>query len=141
MVTKSKPVLYFAHPVNVYDTDLERALLACIAERFPAYRILNPNAPEHAAGYAAKGMRHFFEDILPQCDLCVLLAFPDRQIGKGVYAEAEQLHDGCNPVWEILPSGEFLTWAPNPARMLTVEETRARIRMPDGKTMRPYEGE
>jgi hypothetical protein len=138
MTTKRQPVLYFAHPVNVYDTELERALLACIAERFPEYRILNPNAPEHAAGYKAKGMQYFLEGILPQCDLCVLLAFPDRYIGKGVYAEAEQLHAGCNPVWEILPDGTFLTWAPNPARMLTVEATRARIRMPDGKTPRPY---
>lgn len=138
MTMKSEPVLYFAHPVNVYDTDLERTLLGRIAERFPDCRLLNPNAPEHAAGYKAMGMAYFLEEILPQCDICVLLAFPDRKIGKGVYSEASQLHDGCCQVWEILPDGSFLAWTPDPTRQLSVEETRARIRLPDGKTLRPF---
>jgi hypothetical protein len=134
----SKPKLYFAHPINVYDTELERALLECLAQRFPGYEIINPNAPEHAAGYQAKGMAYFLEDILPKCDECVLLAFRDGMIGKGVYAEAEQLHAICCPVWEILPDGlTFKTWAPNPARRLSVEDTRERIRNPD-RTPKPY---
>lgn len=137
-MTPQHPILYFAHPVNTYDTELERVLLARIHERFPGCHILNPNGPEHAAGYEAKKMRYFFEDILPRCGLCVLLAFSDGKIGKGVYGEAEQMHAAACPTWEILPDGAFLAWSPDPARMLTVEETRARIRLPDGKTIRPY---
>lgn len=127
-----EPVLYFAHPINVYDTELEAGLLVRIAERFHGRRILNPNAPEHDAGYKRKGMAYFIDDILPGCDEGVLLAFRDGMIPAGVYKEAEKLHDACCPVWEVLPDGTFKTWAPNPARCLTVEETRARIRMPDG---------
>lgn len=137
-MTHRTPVLYFAHPVNVYDTDLERFLLARIAERFPDYRILNPNAPEHAAGYAAKGMAYFLDDVLPTCQACVLLAFRDGLIGKGVYDEACLIHGKGGPVSEILPGGALLSWSPDPSRRLTVDETRARIRLPDGKTPRPY---
>lgn len=133
----SKPRLYFAHPINVYGTDLEAALLERIAERYPDHEIVNPNAPEHDAGYKAKGMAYFLEDILPKCDECVLLAFRDGKIGKGVYAEAEALHAIGNPVWEILSSGDFFTWAPNPSRCLTVDDTRARIRHLD-RTTKPY---
>lgn len=137
-MTPLKPALYFAHPVNVYDTELERFLLARLTERFPQHRLLNPNMPMHAAGYQAKGMRYFLEDILPECEACALLAFPDGKIGKGVYTEAAQLHDEGRPVWEILPDGAVAPWTPDPTRQLTVEETRARVRLPDGKTLRPY---
>jgi hypothetical protein len=133
----SKPKLYFAHPINVYDTTLEQTLLMLIEERFPGYEIVNPNAPEHTEGYRAQGMSYFFQEVLPGCDACVLLAFPDGKIGKGVYNEAEKLHEICGVVWEILPSGEFKTWAPNLLRCLMVSETRARIRYPDG-TIKPY---
>lgn len=137
MATRSDPVLYFAHPINVYDTDLERALLARIAERFPGRSIRNPNTPEDDAAYKAKGMRHFIDDVLPSCDEGVLLAFRDGMIPAGVYAEAERLHDACCPVWEVLVDGTFKTWAPNPARRLTVDQTRARIRDADRKLL-PY---
>jgi hypothetical protein len=132
-----RSVLYFAHPVNVYDTHLERRLLAHIAARFPDSRILNPNAPEHDAGYKTKGMAYFLEDILPGCGECVVLAFLDGKIGKGVYAEAEQLHKAGCPVWEITILGGFIAWAPDPSRCLTLEETRERIRDEAGNT-RPY---
>ena len=48
-----RPTLYFAHPVNVYGTELESNLLARIVGEFPGYDIVNPNAPQHLAGYKA----------------------------------------------------------------------------------------
>lgn len=135
-----KPYLYFAHPINVYDTELERALLAQITERFSGYEILNPNAPEHSAGYRAEGMGYFLRKVLPRCDAGVLLAFRDRMIGKGVFAEGLQLFVSWpyRPVWEIDLDGlPWTFWIPDSNRCLSVDETRARIRYPDG-SIRPY---
>jgi hypothetical protein len=135
-------VLYFAHPINTYGTDLEEALLQRIAQKFNGCRIVNPSAPEHQAkylAYMAKGAKEmdYFIELAMGCDECVLLAFRDRMIGAGVYKEAAEMHrHGC-PVWEILPSGEFFTWAPDPARRLSVEATIARIRLPDLRPL-PY---
>lgn len=140
--------IYFAHPINTYGTDLEEALLRRIAERFPGWRIVNPGDREHQAAFEArmaKGAKEmdYFIDLVNACDLCVVLAFPDGMIGAGAYKEAAEMHARACPVWEVLPDGTFLTWAPNPARFLTIEATKARIRMPDpadpGKTVtRPY---
>jgi len=134
----SKPKLYFAHPINVYNTELEAELLAVITDMFgETYAILNPNGPEHDAGYKAKGMKYFLEDVVPECEACVLLAFRDGKIGKGVYAEAETLYNAGCEVWEILPESLFNLWSPNPDRCLSVEQTRERIRNPD-RSPKPY---
>jgi hypothetical protein len=133
----SKPKLYFAHPINAYDTELEQALLQRIAERFPDYEIINPNSPEHAAGYRAQGMTYFLNDILPKCDACVLLAFRDGMIGKGVYAEAATSYLCGHQVWEIFPDGTVHYWRLWSSRCLSVEDTRAHIHHPDG-TIKPY---
>lgn len=132
-----KPKLYFAHPINTYNTKLERFLLAKIAERFPEYEIVNPNAPEHYAGYKARGMDYFTQDVLRGCKVCVFLAFRDGKIGRGVFTEVMTI------VWchlralEIEPDGVIKDWTPDYSRRLTVEETRARIRNPDDSP-KPY---
>lgn len=155
--------IYFAHPINTYGTDLEEALIQMIARRFHGRHIVNPGSPEHQAKFeaymaaGAKEMDYFIDLIERECDELILLAFPPTAevrppgpspnggIGAGVYLEAAKAHGWAHPVWEIIPSGEIYTWAPNPSRMLTIDETRARIRMPDpsdpeGKRMitRPY---
>ena len=134
-----KPQLYFAHPINSYDTELERILLAQIRERFTGYEILNPNAPEHFAGYRAEGMAYFLRRVLPSCEAGALLAFRDRMIGTGVFAEALKLFVSWprRPVWEINLEIPWTFWIPDSIRCLTVEETRKRIRNPDGSP-KPY---
>lgn len=143
MSPMSPSYVYFAHPINTYGTDLERALLRSIAEKFNGDIIVNPGSPKHQAkfqAYMASGAKEmdYWMELVRTCDTCVLLAFLDGMIGAGVYKEVSERHAHACPVWEIKSDGTFYTWAPNPARRLTVDETRTRIFMLDGKTPRPY---
>ncbi len=137
--------LYFGHPVNTYNTALEQKLLTAIARGFPTWLIENPNTPEHDEAYkraaaSGSGMTYFFDKVLPACEGGVFLPFRDGKWGKGVYAEAEALYRRGCPVWEIEHATGFCIRLPSlpPASLvLTVEETRARIRNPD-RTPVPY---
>lgn len=142
------PRLYFGHPLNVYGTPLEAKLLAEIESRFPDWAIVNPNRPEHQAGYAEyekthvdkdgkpTGMGYFFEVVLPTCDGGAYLAFRDGMFGRGVFGEAEWQQLRGLPTWEIAPDGTITALgAPiDPARGLTREQTWARL------TDQPFEG-
>jgi hypothetical protein len=93
-----KDVLYFAHPVNTYNTQLEQDMLALIATCFPEMIIENPNQPQHQAGYKewkerckdtpSQGMNYFFDAVLPDCEAgTVALPFLDGRLGAGVAGE------------------------------------------------------
>ena len=135
--------MYFGHPVNVYDTELERFLLRKICEEFPDWAIENPNQKHHAEGYQhykeiGRGMNYYFEEVLPYCDGGIFLPFRDGAWGAGVYGEARALSaQGCG-IWQIDADGvishaSLLTHA----HVLSVEETRARIRDAAGQPI-PY---
>lgn len=90
-----KSVLYFAHPVNTYDTQLEQDMLSLIATCFPEMEIENPNQPQHQKGYVewkerfknspSQGMSYFFDVVLPNCDAgTVALPFLNGRLGAGV---------------------------------------------------------
>ena len=141
-----KKLLYFGHPVNVYGTSLEEGLLAEIGEAFAGWDILNPSGPEHEEGYqrykreGKRGMQYFFQEVLPNCEGGIFLPFLDGMFGKGVAGEAEWLLERNKPVWTISVARECsitrqLLFPEN--RILSVEETRERIRFPDGSS-RPY---
>lgn len=126
--------VYFGHPINTYGTDLEERLLIAIAVRFPGCPVCNPAGPKHQDGYAQyvaagrRGMDYFFEEILPRCQAGVFLAFPDGKWGAGVYAEAAWLAERGHPIWQIDASGAIEPLDLATAEVLSVEETRARVR-------------
>ncbi len=94
-----KPILYFAHPVNTYDTPLEAEILKLIRERFPEVVIENPNQPHHQKAYLEwkkkyqnvvqkSGMTYFYDIVLPKCNYgTIALPFLDEKIGAGVAGE------------------------------------------------------
>jgi hypothetical protein len=131
-------VIYFGHPINVYNTDLERFLLERIQETFPDWTIENPNQLQHSIGYAewqrktGKGMGYYFKTVLPRCHAGVFLPFRDGAWGAGVYDEAEFLLDRGLAVYRITHEGVIGGISFVDVRRLTVEETRDRIRMPNG---------
>lgn len=143
-----KKRLYFGHPINLYDTPLEAELVAEIRRLFPDWEIVNPNSPEHQAGYAAyeqtrkdadgkpTGMGYFFEEVLPTCDGGVHTPFRDGMFGKGVFGEAEWQQQRGLPTWELTHRKALSVLAPpiDPARCLTREQTWARL------TEQPFEG-
>ncbi len=86
--------IYFAHPINTYDTYYEKAALLCLGKFFERLIIENPNQPCHQKGYKAwkkkrgNGMRYFYEEVLPPCrGGAVALPFFDGKLGAGVAGE------------------------------------------------------
>ena len=133
--------LYFGHPINVYDTPLEWHLIGAIvlSTEFVGWDVENPNQMKHNAGYQRGGMIYYFEEVLPICQGGVFLPFRDGKWGQGVYGELKWFFDHGRPIWRISHEGwvERLAKLPPPEDILSVEETRSRIRTPDKKTV-PY---
>ena len=136
--------LYFGHPINTYNTDLERQLILSINVAFPDCVIENPNAQKHQDGYVlwrekiGNGMAYFIEEVLPHCGSGIFLAFRDGKFGSGVVSEMRFFTERNYPTWEILPNGDISALkTPHADRILSVEETRSRIRNTSGNTI-PY---
>ena len=135
---------YFAHPINVYNTALENFLFEIINSLFCG-EVENPNQPKHAAGYqrlkteAGNGMLYYTQEVLPNCKVCVFLAFRDGKIGAGVFKEIEFIFNRHGSIYEILPTGRLMAVADIEVlkgRILSVDETKQRV-YADGAT-RPY---
>ena len=130
---ESKPLLYFGHPINFYNTPKEVELIRVISAQFPQYAIENPNQPHHQQGYQkwkaekGNGMRYYFEEVLPGMAAGVFLTFADGMFGKGVFGEAEFISARGNPIWEINLEGQIRAMMLDTQRMLTIEQTRERI--------------
>lgn len=135
--------MYFGHPINVYDTSLEKFLVRAIQLWFHDWEIENPNQPKHQEGYArwkaerGRGMDYYYQEVLPQCHGGVFLPFSDGKWGTGVWGEAKFLADRDLPLYTISHQGIISVAHLSEADCLTVPETRSRVYMPDG-TMKPY---
>ena len=138
--------IYFAHPINTYDTEFETTLLELIAEKFPGIAIENPNQQKHQDGYkrvreaTGDGMAYFFEEMLPTCDMCVALPFRDGEFGRGAAREIAWFKERNLPVYVFLPRMGVFVYLSGPFTAddgLSVEETRSRIRDADGNRI-PY---
>ena len=82
-------------------------------------------------------MDYFFKEVLPACSIGVFLTFRDGRWGAGVYKEAPEMARDGRQIWRITPEGKI-----SPARLeditpLSIEETRERVRNPEGKRI-PY---
>lgn len=142
-----KKRLYFGHPINTYNTDLEQQLLRRISETFPDWEIENPNQKHHHAGYkhlketTGNGMDYFLKQVLPDCHGGIFLPFRDGAWGGGIFKEAQFYAEQGLPVWIIDLNGDIklLVWKlfNRKYKSLTREETKARIRTSSGEII-PY---
>jgi hypothetical protein len=76
-------LIYFAHPINTYNTDIENEAMAIIKSSLN-YVILNPNKQEHQDAYAKQGMQYFL-DLVTTCVALIAMPFPDGKYGHGVW--------------------------------------------------------
>lgn len=140
--------LYFAHPINVYNTDLEAMLIERIAHtpEFSKFVLENPNTDAHTHAYEARKKQTtdpmvYFEEVVATCDALVFLAFRDGKIGGGVWREILAAEHNGLSLFEIFPSGRiaYMAYAElySLTRPLSREDTIARVRHPDGSP-RPY---
>jgi len=128
--------IYFGHPVDSYNTVLERELLRNISHAFKLFEIVNPNSPVHQQGYRdfkerfGNGMKYYFEMVLPEISVGVFLPFVDGMLGAGVFGEAEFLHQREKQIFEINNAGVICPMGLDLSRKLSIEETFARINFP-----------
>lgn len=138
MKDNSKMVIYFAHPVNTYNTELEKKLIVKIGQVFPSCFIENPNQGKHQKGYqkwkerTGNGMAYYFAEVLPFCDFGIYLPFRDGKWGTGVAGEAKffVLRRNVPLVLTVNVHGDIRLIFFKSIRILSVEETRERILLP-----------
>jgi len=114
--------IYFAHAVNSYNTPIESAAEALIAQVFAdgdLALIENPNRPYHQKGYKEwaqrakqsstqhKGMNYFYDLVLPVCDAGIAMPFLDGKMGLGVAGEALWFLDRGKTAWFMEPRPEI----------------------------------
>ncbi len=133
---EKKKIMYFAHPVNIYNTPLETDLMHFLQGSFPEWDIENPNQPKHQEGYqrwlkeTGNGMNYYLKEFLVNMDGVTGMYFKDGRIGAGVFSEEESIFKRTGNLWTV-------TYDNNLTRIndssflkpfaLSVEETRQRI--------------
>ena len=148
-------ILYFAHPINMYHTPLEETLLRLLTQKWKGDTIINPSDKVHEdevrklkAADPKTNVMPYFLKLAKTAKNLVVLPFTDGMWGTGVFDEAESVLDlrAGKYVWVIdhneVAAGKLdptIRFVPvlKPELRLSIEETRARIRNPDGST-RPY---
>lgn len=122
--------VYFAHPINTYDTILEKFFL----EHFSKYNdieIVNPNKPEHQEGYKNGGME-YFKTLVQSCDKLYAFSFGDNTIGAGIAKEMDWMYEKGGTVL-FLPffsnvEEQVVTKCEKQFKVLSVEETRTKLK-------------
>lgn len=110
-----KAKIYYAHPISMYGTILEKEDLDMLKRLHPMAIIYNPATDKEAKeGYKKHGMTYFYE-IIDDCDYLYFRSFSDGKIGAGVWGEIERAEAVHCEVLEI-PTLED--------RKLSVNETR-----------------
>lgn len=141
--------IYFGHPICFYNTSIEEYLLRAIHRRFPDDHIENPGAEPHQAKckeYRWKGlnvMSYFTDEVLPAMDAGVFMAFPEpkgmiEKLGAGVWLEARVLRDAGKPIYEVHLTGAIDELVLDEARQMTVDETKARLKIEFAKNKLEY---
>ena len=136
--------LHFGRPISIYGSELDLKLIGIIEREFRDWEVEDPNQKCHQDGYQewkrnmGRGMDYFFQGVLPKCDGGIFLPFRDGKWGAGVFGECEFLRKDAKPVWEITHNGVIslvIFWEAVKKRVLSVEETRARVYGADGKVL------
>ena len=144
MTAKTKLRMYYMHPINTYGTELERLQLSDLHLRFgSSWEIVNPNAPEHQRAEEERKQKTgdgmpYFVSLAEACEGGVFLPFRDWKIPAGIAKEVRSLLGRNCRVWELRHDGRLIHVRElDERRVLSVVETRARIRNEDG-TRKPY---
>ena len=126
---------FFAHPITDHGSAWKLEALDAIGRHLGSdVEIVDPDTPEHAAGYRARGMA-YFEDVIAGCDVLVFARFPPPcgRVGAGVWTEVHTADGLGIPCWEVgrvslrltrcHPREDYLAWD-----ALSADETRAKFR-------------
>lgn len=137
-MTQSLGRLYYAHPVSLYGSDTEARIVASLTSR--GFDVENPGSPQHQAavkslresGKTSEDVMAYFLDQCRRCHEVAFSPFPDGKIGAGVVQEVNSFLLTGRPASEISErEGGIVVLSRvtelEPSRVLTVDETRARL--------------
>ena len=122
-----KKRIYFAHPINTYNTILEDYFI----EHFKRddIEIVNPNHPDHQKGYQNEGME-YFKKLVQSCDKLYAFGFADNTIGAGIAKEMDWMRE-IGGLVVFLPFftkwDEMVVPCEKQFTVLSVEETRKKL--------------
>lgn len=126
--------IYFAHPLNFFNTRKEVILEEKIKLFFPNYNIESPNQKHHKENYkfwkekTGNGMDYFFNEVLPRMKAGIGLPFEDGFYSAGVFGELDYLFRRGKSIWEINHYKKIKNITdPETLRVLSIEETLKRI--------------
>lgn len=118
--------VYFAHPISTYCTPQEDRAIASLEACGLA--VVNPSDRRHQEACGNDMVN--WAALAASCQSVAFMAFPDGAIGAGVIKEVESVLEQGKPVYEISHQTGAVRpvndW-PGKRRLLSVEETRARI--------------
>jgi hypothetical protein len=129
-------IVYFAHPINTYQTEIEDICLYLIKDKLTD-KIINPGDIMIQKTFADYRAEHpddymiFFKDLESTCDAIVYLPFRDGMVGAGIWYEVKEMNIKGGNIYEIdLENDEIkkidFEYVDN--KKLTVEDTRIRIK-------------
>ena len=120
--------IYFAHPMPDYNTVREKYAMDAITRHFgPEFHVVNPNHPDHEAGYTAAGRDFsYWTDLAKSCGRVVFMSLPLGIIGSGVWKEVDASLREDREVWQIDRADYSLERVLHldPTLCASVEETR-----------------
>ena len=126
-----KKRIYFAHPINTYDTILETFFLDYFSKYKNDIIIVNPNSPEHRKGYGKEGMEYFKKLVL-SCDELYAFGFGDNSIGAGIAKEMNWMFEKGGTVILLPFFSEYqelmVKDCAKQFNVLSVEETRNKLK-------------
>lgn len=96
-----KREVYYAHPLNIYNTAQEKRDIAMLESL--GFEVVNPNCAECAEGYKAKGME-FFKQFAQACDAVAFRALASGENPAGIVSEVGWFRGINKPVLEM-PTG------------------------------------
>lgn len=125
-VLGSSQTIYFAHPISTYCEPVEDHALSMLAGA--GHTVVNPSDEAHQD--ACGSDMNKWAELASSCDAIAFLPFEDGAIGAGVMEEVDTVHAQGKRVFKVDVNGNGMTevhnW-PQGERLLSVEETRARI--------------
>lgn len=134
--------IYFAHPISMYGTAEEAAIVAAL--KSGGYEVENPSDPVHAqavpkiraqfsdAAAGSAAVMQYFVGICNACEAVAFSPFPDGSIGAGVVKEVQSFLDRGAPAHVVVSENGHVSLRQAESldefRCLSVEETRSMLR-------------
>lgn len=130
-------IIYFAHPINTYNTEIEDKSIESIKKKFINSKIINPGEKKHQDEFDVyrrnnpNNYMKYFKDLVSNCTSIVYLPFRDDKIGAGIRYEVYQLNRGGYDIYRVDPidysiSKVDMDYVDN--NTLSIGETRIRIK-------------